>query len=255
MAVLVKGVPHIVRRAPLGAVAGNQEKGVLQPLAEGADIGGVGGPSDRPGHGVAVLALGSSGDALVQVAHHLIHLPVSGQDILQLPGAGVGGFHQHENAFVLGLGRLQKGLDGVGAHVAVEGDAVGIEGFILLPLDFRPGQPALGVGGGGGADVPPLDIRDDEQALFPGVFYGTLQHLHPPPAQVFVIGRLGLDRGDDIAQRVNQAYVEPPDSLRRALQSHAVLLKGGFADVLGHILDPGVQSRHGGVFHGADLIL
>ena len=54
------------------AVAGNQEKGLFQTLPQRADVGGVGGPGDRAGAGKAVLALGPGGNALIEVAHHLI---------------------------------------------------------------------------------------------------------------------------------------------------------------------------------------
>ena len=84
---------------------------------------------------------------------------------------------------------------------------------------------------------------------------GALQHLHPLPAQVLVVGRLGLDRRDNVAQRVDQAHVELPDGLHGPLQPHAVLLVGGPADVLGHVVDAGVQPGDGGVLHGSDSVL
>ena len=255
MAVLVKGVPHVVGGAALGAVAGDQEEGVLQALAESPDVGGVGGPGDGSGHGVAVLALGALGNALVQIAHDLVDQTVTGDDVLELPGAGIGGLDQDEGALVLLLGGLQEGLDGVGAHVAVEGHAVHVEGLEGLPLDLGPGQPAFGIGGGGGADVAPLDVGDDEHPLGLGVPDGALQHLHALPAQILVVGGLGLDGGDDVTQRVDEAHIELVNGLGGPLQPHAVLLESGLADVFGDILDAGVQPGDGGVFHGADLIL
>lgn len=75
VAVLVKGILYVLRSPPLGAVAGHQEEGVLQALAQGPDVGGVGGPGDGPSHGIAVLALGPLSDPLIQVAHHLIDQP------------------------------------------------------------------------------------------------------------------------------------------------------------------------------------
>ena len=58
-----------------------------------------------------------------------------------------------------------------------------------------------------------------------------------------------------VAQGVHQTHVELIDGLAGPLQTHAILLIGGLADILGHILDAGVQSGHRGVLHGADLLL
>ena len=256
MALLVKGIFHVGGGAPLGPIAGDQEEGVGQISPQLADLLGIGGPGDGAGHGEAILALRPGGDGLVQRAHHLVHgAPVGGLHVLKLPGAGVRGLYQDEGALVLGLGGLQEGFNRVRAHIAVQGDTVGVEGLKLLPLDAGPGQPALGIGGGGGADVPPLDVGNDEQAFALGIADGALQHLHALPAQILVIGGLGLHGGDDVAQGVHQPHIELIDGLAGPLQAHAVLGIGGLADVLGHILDAGIQSGHGGVLHGADLLL
>ena len=160
MTVLVKGVLYIFRGPPLRAVAGHQEEGMLQPLAQVPDVRGIGGPGDRPGNRIAVFSHSVLGNALVQVAHGLIDLTVPGNQVLQFPGAGIGGLDQHKDALVLGLCGLQERVDGVGPHVAVERHAVRVKGRENLPLDLRSGEPALRVGGGGGADVPALDVGD-----------------------------------------------------------------------------------------------
>ena len=255
MAVLVKGILHVLRSPPLGAVAGHQEEGVLQALAQGPDVGGVGGPGDGPSHGIAVLALGPLSDPLIQVAHHLIDQPVPSHHILELSGAGIGGLDQHEDTLVLPLSCLQEGVDRVRAHITVEGDAVGVKGLEGLLPDLHPGQPAFRVGRGGGTDVSPFDVGDDEQPLAFGIADGALQHLHPPPAQIFIVGGLWLHCGDDVAQGVDQPHVELIDGLTGSLQPGAVLREGGLADVLGHIVDPGVQPGHCRVLHGPDLVL
>ena len=175
--------------------------------------------------------------------------------VLEFPGAGVGGLDQHKGALVLSLGGLQEGFDGIGAHVSVEGDAVGVEGLEHLALHRHAGQPPLGVGGGGGADVPPLDVGDDKEALALGIADGALQQLHPPPAQILIVGRLGLYRRNHTAQGVDEPHVELPDGLAGPPQVQAVLLIAGLSDVLGHILDAGIQPGHGGVLGFNDLIL
>lgn len=80
VAIFVKGVPHVVSGAPLSAVTGDQEEGMLQPLPQGPDVRGVGGSGDGPSHRIAVFALGAGGDALVEVAHYLVDQPVPGHD-------------------------------------------------------------------------------------------------------------------------------------------------------------------------------
>ena len=84
---------------------------------------------------------------------------------------------------------------------------------------------------------------------------GALQHLHPLPAQILVVGALRLDGGHNVAQGVDQPSVELVNGLAGPLQARAVLLEGGAADVLGHILDACIQPGHRGVLHGADLVL
>ena len=220
------------------------------------DLLRIGGSGDGTRHGEAVLALGAGGNGLVELAHGLIDGAAVGDlQVLQFPGAGIGGLDQHKGALVLPFGGLQEGLDGIGAHIAVEGDAVGVKGLEHLPLNGRAGQPALGIGGCGGADVAPLDVGNDKQPLLLGIADGALQHLHPLPAQVLIVGTLGLDGGHHVAQRVDQPHVELPDGLAGSLQPHPVLGKSGLSDVLGHILDAGVQPGHGGVLLGNDLLL
>ena len=227
-----------------------------QPGPQLLNLLGVGGPGDGPGHGEAVLALGAGGDGLVELAHGLVDGAAVGElQVLELPGTGVGGLDQYKGALVLSAGGLQEGLDGVGAHVAVEGNAVRVKGLEHLALHRHAGEPALRVGGGGGADVTPLDVGDDKEALALGVADGALQQLHPPPAQVLIVGRLGLYRRDHVAQGVDEPHVELPDGLAAPPQVQAVLLIAGPADVLGHILNAGVQPGHGGVLGFNDLLL
>ena len=58
---------------------------------------------------------------------------------------------------------------------------------------------------------------------------------------------LGLYRGDNIAQGVDEALVELEQRVRRALQGLAVLLVACAADVLWNVAELGVQAGHGGV--------
>ena len=211
-------------------------------------LGGIGGAHHSAHAGVAVLA----GELLPPALAHGAHGPVDGVAIgqglvLKLAGGGVGGLHQHEDALVLLAAHLQQGLDAVGAQVAVDGEGVGAEGRKSLLLHDGGAQMGGGVGGHGGADVVALAVGDDEHALALGVSDGLGEGLHALPAVHLIVGGLGLYRGDNIAQGVDEALVELEQRVRRALQGLAVLLVACAADVLRDVAELGVQAGHGGV--------
>ena len=228
---------------------------MLQPLPQRPQVGGVGGSHHRPGPGVAVLAQVVLGKPLGQVPHHLIDHPVPGHHVLQFAGAGVGGLHQSENALVLRPAGLQKGIDGIGTHIAVHRDTVHVKGGKELVSHLGLAQPTVAVGLSGGADVSPLDVGNDKETLFSGVADGLLHGLHALPAQFLVVGGLGLHGGDHVAQSVHQPLVELKDGVGRPLQRLAVLVIAGLPNVGGDILRLGVQPRHGGVFLGFNEVL
>ena len=116
-------------------------------------------------------------------------------------------------------------------------------------------QPGVGVGLGGGADVPPLDVGDDKEVLFPGIGDGALHHLQAPPAQPFVVGGLGLYGGHHVAQSVDESLIKRPHGLGRPLEGLAVRLIAGFEDMGRDLPRLGVQPRHGGIFLRPDLLL
>ena len=168
----------------------------------------MGGPHHRPQGLIVVLALGALAPPLDQVAHHSVYQPVPGHNVLKLHGGGVGGLGQHKGALVPLRAVLEEGLDGVGAHVAVQSHTIGVEHGAGRPAHLGGSQPRLAVGGGGGADVPPLYVGDDEQVLGLGVGDDFLQRLHALPAQHLEIGGLGLDGGHHVGQGVDEALVK-----------------------------------------------
>ena len=218
-------------------------------------LGGIGGAHHSPHAGVAVLA----GELLPPALAHSAHGPVDGVAIgqglvLELAGGGVGGLYQHKDALIALLAHIHQGLDAVGAQVAVDGEGVRAEGLEGLLFHGGGAQVGGGVGSHGGADVVALAVGDDEHALALGVGDGLCEGLHTLPAVHLIVGGLGLNRGDHIAQGVDEALVELEQRVRRTLQGLAVLLVTGAADVLRDVAELGVQASHSGVLFLHDLL-
>ena len=202
-----------------------------------------------------VFALSALAPALDQVAHDGVYQPVAGHDVLELHRGGIGGLSQHKGALVPLGAVLEEGLDGVGPHVAVEGDAVGVKHGAGRPAYLGGPQPRLAVGGGGGADVAPFDVSDDKQALLLGVGDELLQDPHAPPAQHLKVGGLGLDGGHYVRQSVDEALVKFQHGLSGGLQGLPMPVHVLFEDERGNVLHPGVQPGHGWILFRLDLVL
>ena len=102
-----------------------------------------------------------------------------------------------------GFGGGHEGGDRVEAEVGIDGQGVTAPGA---------GEPAIGVGFGGGADVAPLAVGEDEQPAGVGVVNGVGQRHHPGRAEGFEAGKLRLhDRdmgGDGVDDVPAEARVE-----------------------------------------------
>lgn len=96
------------------------------------------------------------------------------QAVLELAAGGVGGFDQHEEALVLAVAHVHKGLHAVRAQVGVHGKEICVETAVGLAAHLHLAQMAGGVGRGGGADVAPLGVADYQKALLLAVIYGFL---------------------------------------------------------------------------------
>ena len=208
-AALVEGMAHILRSAALGAVAGHQQEGVGHPGPDLLQLLGVGGAGDRADPGIAVGTFGARAPLLNEVGHQAVDRPVlAGGLVLKLAGAGIGGLDQHEAALVLCLAGIQEGIDAVGTHIAVEGHTVGVKDLAALVPYLGGPQPGVAVSLSSGANVAPLDVSNDIETLLMGIADGFLQHGHAAPAQALIVGGLGLDRRDHVAQGVDQSLVE-----------------------------------------------
>ena len=110
-----------------------------------------------------------------------------------------------------------------------------------------------GIGLHGGADVVALAVDDDEHPPALGVLDGLIEGAHPLIAQHFVVGALRLHRGDDVAHRIDDAFVEGEEGFSGPSEGVAMLLESRFLDVFGDVIQLGVQAHYGGVsgFHNA----
>ena len=81
-----------------------------------------------------------------------------------------------------------------------------------------PGQMG-GVGLGGGTDVPPLDVPEDVEAFALGVGARAGVNVHPGRAQSLIHGDLRFDRGDQVADGVDDGLVENQISLGQVVQT------------------------------------
>ena len=86
-----------------------------------------------------------------------VERPAIAGQVLEHPPAGVGGLDQHEHARRPRHGHVDERLQAVVAQVGADGQGVGPPGALAS-------QVALGVGGGGRADVVALAVENDQQS-------------------------------------------------------------------------------------------
>ena len=208
-AVSVEGPSHIRCPTSLAAEAGHEQPGVGHGGAKIVELFGPGGADDGA-HGAESSArcgadrqvLHASGDMLVR------GLPVA-DEFLEVLAAGVRGLHEHEDPGAPALGRLHEGLDGVEAEVGVYGEGVG---------GPWSGEPTVGVGFGGRADVAAFAIGEHEQVFRPRVGDHVGQRDHAVGAEGLEAGELRLDdrhqRRDHVDHVAAEAGEDPGEGLR-----------------------------------------
>ncbi|MEJ2556749.1 MAG: hypothetical protein P8186_11090 [Anaerolineae bacterium] len=170
--------------APLGTDAGQQQPGLGRHPSDAGDGFGIGGTHDQA-HALAPTRCA--------FGHHFVEGPPPDQARLELARAGVAGVAQHEDA---SFRVLQEGHGGVGAKIGVDGYGVGLQPFV--------GSASIGLGGA--ADVAPLDVKQDGQALLVGQGDGGAQAFDAFQAAGFVKGAVGLDAADVVGRGLD----EPP---------------------------------------------
>jgi len=113
--------------------------------------------------------------------------------VLEVLASRVGCFHEHEDAGVAFDRRADEWLERVDAEIGIDGERVG-----LPPA----GEPAVGVGFGGGADVTALAVGEDEQVFTAGVEDHLAQGRHAVDRHErrdhvdHVAAEAGVDRGE-----------------------------------------------------------
>ena len=102
-AFLIKRAGHIGGAAALRAIAGHEEEGMRQRRPQLGKLRGIGRADNRADARIAVFPRESLSPRFTKIAHHAVDRLAAAVTILQLPGGGVGGFDQHEEAFILPL--------------------------------------------------------------------------------------------------------------------------------------------------------
>ena len=201
-----KGGSNVGRAGSLGAIAGDQQGNVRHGLPEFGQLARVG----RPDHGTSrpqpagaqvgeSQLLDESGDLLEQFAAGRVG------EILKSPRAGVAGPDQDVDSAAPGPRRLEERHQGIAAHVGI--DRQGIDPP-LPRTGSRVPKVGLGVGLGGGPDVAPLGVRDDEQPRLAGSPHDPPQHRHSRRPALFEERHLGLDDGNHPGDRIDDPQAE-----------------------------------------------
>ena len=94
------------------------------------------------------------------------------------------------------------------------------------------------------ADIVALAVEDDIHPLFLRIADGFVQRAHTLPTIHFIVSRLGLDRRDNPAQRVNQALVVCENRSRRTLERLAVRRIRFLFEIGRNIIQLGIQPCH-----------
>ena len=183
----------------LSAVTGDKEKGVGVFVSEGFGIFRGGAAYDHADIAVAAVAdpVGFVGDRSDLFGEEFVEFfSVGVGEIGEDGGGGVAGSDPDEDALMLFMGEVGEGGDGVEAGEGVDGDGVGglvfggIEGGVV-------GEMALGVGAGGGADVAPFDVSDDQESEMGGFLDEGVVGFDAFEVVFFEEGGVELDGGDE----------------------------------------------------------
>ena len=184
---------HVRGPASLSSEAGHEQPGVRHRGPQLVELRGPGGAHHRAHRAVAAAGSRPHRELFHARGHMLVDRLAIAPQVLEVLAAGVRGFHEHEYARASRLGRLHEGLDRVESEVGVHGEGVGCP---------RAGEPAVGIGLGGGADVAPLAIGEHEELLRPRVLDHLGECRHAVGAEGLEAGELRLhdrhQRRDDV---------------------------------------------------------
>ena len=155
---------QILALASLGAVARHQDICLRHHLAHHFSDLRIGCP-DHGSH----IAVAVSHALLAPFGYHfsymLIERTVLDPPVLELPAGRVGGLYKDEDSLLLLLADLDERIDPVGAQIGIDRGKVFIKGSIFPASHPDLPQMPDGIGRGGRADIPPLDVADDYQIL------------------------------------------------------------------------------------------
>ena len=87
------------------------------------------------------------------------------------PLEGLEVFYKNKDSLILFPAHIHKGLYPVGAQVRIYRNKIGMESGAHGISNLYPAQMARGIGGGGGTDIPSLNVSDHDQSLFLTVVY------------------------------------------------------------------------------------
>ena len=185
------GIECCFEVSSLGADSGGQKPGSGGDAADFGEGFRIGGADDeaygrRPAYGFC-------GYAQEKGAIFAMVLPVTGDQLLEGAGGGIGGVAEYEQSFV-GVGG-ERG-DAVFAQVGAEGDGVDVELF----------EAGSGVGGCGRADVAALGVEKHRDVRWNGG-NGGAQEVHAGPAEGFVEGDVGLVAADEVGGGCDDGFV------------------------------------------------
>ena len=159
---------------------------------------------------------------------------------MQLTGGGIGGLHQNKNPLVLFAAHFQQRLDAIGAQIAVDRECIGSKRLGHHVFHLGGAQMGSGVCGHGGTDVIALAVGDDEHPVLLGIGDGFGEGFHTLPAVHLIVGSLGLHSRYDVAQGVDQPFVELEQRIGGAFQGLAVLFVALFPDIIGNVTELGI---------------
>ena len=102
---------------------------------------------------------------------------------------------------------LQQRFNPIGAEIPIDRQRIPAERDTPLPLNLDFPKVGGGVRLHGRTDVVSLAVGDDIHPFFLCIRDRLGEALHPFPSEQLIIGTLGLDRRDHIADRVDDRFI------------------------------------------------
>ena len=200
--------------------------------------------------GVAVFSDGILPPFLDEGAHILVDgLPVLQLHVLQFAARFVRRLDEYEDTLLSLVHPTEERSDAVRTEVAVHRKKVRIEGSKFASPDRGRTEIRLRVAFRRRTDIVALGVRHHEHPFRLRIAQRFRKGPHPLDAVHFVIGDLHFYAGHDVADIVDDLFIESEDGLRR---TRKVFHPG--AHFLGEIIERGIQPRHRGVIVFYDLI-